>query len=159
LQRIGRLHRHSREDRGQFGKACADILIPRERDLSRLMGRVRERHGLGPTENDGGGVYPDLLVIEAALRLIEKDGFIAIPHDNRRLVEGALHPEILDRLADELGPEWINHAAQQSGGLMADRALARHWRLTMTTRFERLLFPTEEAVRTRLGANDRLIDL
>jgi CRISPR-associated endonuclease/helicase Cas3 len=158
LQRIGRLHRHRREDRGAFRDARAVVLIPAERDLSAFLRRVRNRHGLGPIR-DGTGVYPDLLVLEATLRLIEANPAVTIPTDNRRLVEGALHPEVTDALKRELGTAWINHANAQDGTAMAERGLARRWALNLSASFDTLLFPDkDEAITTRLGTRDRLVD-
>lgn len=155
LQRIGRLHRHPRQDRGRFGNAEAVILTPEERDLSRYLSRLRERHGLGP-RNDGTGVYPDILAIEATWRLIEANPDIAIPADNRRLVEQALHPDRADALMDELGTTWMNHLAQQQGIRMADRQTANAAALDVRGPFTKLLFPKDIAIATRLGAKDRL---
>lgn len=158
LQRVGRLHRHARGDRGAFGQARAVVLRPAERALSRLLGRVRERHGLGPIK-DGAGVYPDLAVIEATLRLLEADPVIEIPADNRRLVEGALHPEVLDAVAAELGTQWLNHQASMEGLRWADRGEARQRALDLGTPFRDLNFPNAaERIASRLGARDLLID-
>lgn len=158
LQRIGRLHRHLRKDRGGFDQARTIVLTAQERDLSRYLGRVGDRHGLGPLR-DGLGVYSDLLVIEATLRLIEANPAIDIPADNRRLVEGALHPDVLEALAAELGPEWMNHAAQQGGIAIYERGLARDLSLDVCRPFTSLHFPpVEEKVATRLGTTDRLVD-
>ena len=155
LQRIGRLHRHARRDRGRFANAEAVILTPEERDLSRYLSRLRERHGLGP-RHDGTGVYPDMLAIEATWRLIEANPDIAIPADNRRLVEQALHPDRADALMEELGTTWMNHLAQQQGIRMADRQTASAAALDVRCPFTQLLFPKEIAIATRLGAKDRL---
>jgi CRISPR-associated endonuclease/helicase Cas3 len=158
LQRIGRLHRHDRRDRGGFGEARAIVLVPDERDFSRYLSRMADRHGLGPLSN-GAGVYSDLLVIEATLRLIEANRVVDIPSDNRRLVEGALHPEVLSELAAELGVEWMNHAAQQSGIAIYQRGLARDLALDVRQPFSELLFPpVDEKVATRLGTQDRAVN-
>ena len=158
LQRIGRLHRHQRYDRGAFGAAHAIVLVPPERDLSRYLGRVADRHGLGPLKS-GEGVYPDLVAIEGTWRMIEANMHVTIPADNRRLVEGALHPEVAAALKVELGPEWMNHANQQDGIAIYERGLARDFALDVTQLFSTLLFPAvDQAVSTRLGARDRLVD-
>ena len=158
LQRIGRLHRHEKRERGPFGVAQAVVLVPSGRDLSAYLGRVRNRHGLGPVR-EGQGVYSDLLVLEATLRLIEQNPAISIPADNRRLVEGALHPDVIEGLKCELGTAWMNHANAQDGTLIAERNLARHWALNLSAPFRTLLFPDkDEAIATRLGTRDRLVD-
>lgn len=158
LQRIGRLHRHAGRKRGVFGQARAVVLTPAERDLSAYLGPVRNRHGLGPLR-DGTGVYPDLLVLEATLRLIEGNPTISLPRDNRRLVEGALHREVLDGLQRELDTKWVNHAAVLEGGAAAERGLAKRWCLDLTKPFGTLLFrDKDEAIATRLGTRDRLVD-
>ncbi len=158
LQRVGRLHRHPRGGRGAFDQARAVVLTPGERDLSAYLGRVRERHGLGPIR-DGTGVYPDLLVLEATLRLVEANEAVTIPADNRRLIEGALHPEVTEALKTELGTAWINHASAQDGMAMAERAVARRWTLDLSAPFGSLVFPDrDEAIATRLGTRDRFVD-
>lgn len=158
LQRIGRLHRHQRGSRSIFDAARAVVLVPAERDLSAYLGRVQDRHGLGPMR-DGTGVYPDLLTLEATLRLIETNPAITIPADNRRLVEGALHPEVAKRLQQELGTAWINHANAQDGTAIAERQLAQRWSLDLTAPFGSLLFQDDDqAIATRLGTRDRLVD-
>lgn len=131
LQRLGRLHRHTRRDRGAFAAPHVIVLRPPERDLSALLGNVPERYGLGPMK-DGGGVYPDLLQLEATLRLLEAHATIAIPADNRRLVEHALHPEVIDALAAELGTAWLNHAASRAGTAYADRGTAEDLSLDLS---------------------------
>jgi CRISPR-associated endonuclease/helicase Cas3 len=159
LQRIGRLHRHQRNDRKDFGLARAIILTPAERDLSRLLGKEKDRHGLGPMR-DGSGVYPDLHVIEATLRLIEANATLSIPADNRRLVEGALHREVKGAISNELGPAWGKHADMLDGRDMYDKGLARNWSLDIRERFTSLIFPNaDEAISTRLGLKNRIVDL
>jgi CRISPR-associated endonuclease/helicase Cas3 len=153
LQRIGRLHRHPRGDRGAFAAARAVVLRPAERDLTPLLGR--RMHGLGPDR-----AYPDLLQIEATLRVLEAHGAVTIPADNRRLVERALHPEAIEALAAELGTAWQNHRAGRSGRDVADRQQAADLALSFDTPFRDIVFPSDEApIATRLGARDLLVDL
>ena len=157
LQRIGRLHRHQREDRSAFAEARAIVLNPAERNLAALLGRVRARHGLGPLR-DGRGVYPDLLQLEATLRLLEEHGTVSIPADNRRLVERAFHPEMRDVLATELGTDWLNHDADIMGIAYAERGTAVAQAVDFSTEFRALVFPVSELLRTRLGDKDLLVD-
>ncbi len=159
LQRIGRLHRHERTDRGAFAEARVVVLRPADRDLSALLGAVRDRHGLGLMAH-GGGPYPDLLPLEATLRLLETNPIVTIPADNRRLVEGALHPEALDAIVADLGTDWLNHAAARAGATHADRDTARALSLDLSIPFRDLVFPdAAEAIVTRLGGRDLLVDL
>ena len=154
LQRIGRLHRHARDDRGTFGQARVLVLRPEERDLTPWLdaGR-RERHGLGH-------VYPNLLHLEATLRLLEDRPDIAIPRDNRLLVERTLHPQALAVIQQEGGGAWINHGNRLAGGVVADGEKASTVALDLSRRFDELVFPDDmTAVTTRLGARDLLLDL
>ena len=158
LQRIGRLHRHDRHDRGAFAAAHVVVLRPAERDLTPLLGTVRERHGLGPAEH--GGPYPDLLQIEATLRLLEDNPVVTIPADNRRLVEGALHPEALAAIVAGGDAAWQNHASGRAGSVYADVQTARALSLDLSVPFREHVFPdAEEDVTTRLGARDLIVDL
>ncbi|WP_375380991.1 CRISPR-associated helicase Cas3' [uncultured Sphingomonas sp.] len=156
LQRIGRLHRHPRKDRGAFAEATVVVLRPADRDLARLLGSVPDRHGLGPMA-DGAGVYPNLLQIEATLRLLETNPAVTIPADNRRLVEHALHPDVLAALAVELGTAWRNHAANRAASDYGDRQTGGAVGLNLDTPFRELHFPPEH-VATRLGEQQLLVD-
>lgn len=154
LQRIGRLHRHPRQDRGTFADARVLVLRPANRDLGALLDGARPRHGLG------GRVYPHLGQLEATLRLLEQSPVIAIPQDNRRLVEQALHSDGLAAIAAEGGAAWINHANDRSGARARDRQSAGSIALNLSQRFSELVFTSDvEAVMTRLGARDLLVDL
>ncbi|WP_322963945.1 CRISPR-associated helicase Cas3' [Sphingomonas fuzhouensis] len=154
LQRIGRLHRHGRKDRGAFAQARVLVLRPEDRDLTPLLEPGRGgRHGLGD-------VYPNVLHLEATLRLIEARPDIAIPRDNRLLVERALHPDALKPIAQAGGAAWINHASRLEGGVLADGQRADGVALDLSKPFFELVFPDDMAeVMTRLGARDLLLDL
>ena len=76
-----------------------------------------------------------------------------------QLVERALHPAVLEEIADELGTDWRNHEAERAGIAYADRTVARDVSLDLSTRFRDLIFPDNaEKVATRLGAQDLLVD-
>ncbi|KQM37760.1 CRISPR-associated helicase/endonuclease Cas3 [Sphingomonas sp. Leaf10] len=152
LQRIGRLHRHVRE-RGAFAEARVVVLRPAERDLTPLLARKVGFHGLG------GHVYPNLVQLEATLRRIEETPDIVIPRDNRRLVEGALHPQALAEVERDLGTAWQNHGAERSGGVSAAAQTAAQVALDLSQRFTELDWGNAEAAVTRLGGRDLLIDL
>jgi CRISPR-associated endonuclease/helicase Cas3 len=160
LQRIGRLHRHQR-DAGQRPSAYASpqalVLTPAGHDLSAMLKRAT--HGLGRF-SDGGGVYPDLRIIEATRRLIEAHPMILIPAVNRRLVEGATHPDRLASIEVDLGEAWRRHGAQIAGDSGANRTIANLHILEIDETFAEKPsqeFPTGEKVGTRLGAADRLV--
>ena len=90
LQRIGRLHRHRRDDRpaGHVSPRCV-VLTPDTDDLSPLLQGGSNRTGLGPH----GYVYEDLRVLEATRRLIRDYPEWRIPEMNRLLVENAPTPK------------------------------------------------------------------
>lgn len=134
------------------------VLRPAARDLTPLLGPMRMRHGLGPTR-DGGGVYPNLLHAEATLRLLGANPVILLPTDNRRLVENALHPEMLDAIARELGTAWTNHAARCAGIDHIGRQTGGDLSLDLSVPFRDLIFPEgAQGVGTRLGDQPILVD-
>lgn len=154
LQRLGRLHRHVRARPPGFERPRAIVLTLLERDLRPLLQRAR--HGLGPFR-EGRGIYGDLRVIEATWALLEAKADIAVPADCRGLVEAGTHPDALAAAASRTG--LTEHMMQVEGRDLGDRDAARRHRLDMDRPFLDLLFPQDEAIRTRLGADDRLIDL
>lgn len=152
LQRIGRLHRHQRDDRpAAFTATRCLVLLPEELAPDGAL----LRFGLGPGR-DGGGVYPDITGLEAVRRLIGDGAAWTIPDDNRRLVEAGTDPETLDLLAEELGDAW-----QKAWSVLIGRQLAQaqQGRSHLVRRYERFdgsiqdCFPTEEKIVTRIGAD------
>ncbi|MCF8005518.1 MAG: CRISPR-associated helicase Cas3' [Chromatiaceae bacterium] len=157
LQRIGRLHRHSRPDDERppaYRTPQAWILTPLDQDLSPLLKRAK--HGLGPFR-DGDGIYPDLRTIEATRRLIQERPTISIPADNRALIEAATHPEPL-RALESLGEDWQRLGQQIDGRTGAERSIAHLHGLDVAIPFdEQQGFPTDLDIATRLGERDRLL--
>ena len=153
LQRIGRLHRHRRNDRptGYDTPVCV-VLMPDGYDLSPLLQRGPKLNGLGPH----GYVYQDLRIIEATRRLIVESPQWSIPCMNRELVEQATHPAALKAIVDKLGEDWAVHAINVTGeeiaeGLTARNAIIRRDKSFFTDNREVLFGSNEEKIRTRLG--------
>lgn len=158
LQRIGRLHRHARldEERAEgFRQPRAWVLTPAGHDLSPLLNRAR--NGLGRF-HAGGGVYPDLRMIEATKRLIEAQPSRQIPADNRMLVEHATHPQALLALENELGEDWLKLGKDIEGDTSARKGIGHLHTLPYDDLFGDVLFPdSDQKIATRLGAADRLV--
>ncbi|MBE0474406.1 MAG: CRISPR-associated helicase Cas3' [Rhodoferax sp.] len=158
LQRIGRLHRHTRPDAERpvgFRQPRAWVLTPAGHDLTPLLPHAR--NGLGRFR-DGGGVYPDLRIIEATKRLIQAQPSRQIPADNRVLVEHATHPQALLAIENELGQDWLKHGQQIEGGLSALRSIGNLHVLRYEDAFGTENFPDgDQKIATRLGAADRLV--
>ena len=182
LQRIGRLHRHDRDDRPDAYSAPACVVLTLRQSirqaqdrtqgrpgadapvsgagqsLSPLLARGADANGLGPH----GGVYEDLRVLEATLRLVRGRGEWRIPEMNRELVERATHPERLAAIVRELGDDWAAHASAITGGNIAEDITAGYAIVRRDAPFfshagnRDVVFPPgEERIRTRLG-DDRI---
>ena len=153
LQRIGRLHRHQRENRpSEFLDPTCVVLTPRSRDLAPLI--RRGQHGLG------GFIYSDLRVIEATWRLIDTHPDIRIPEMNRVLVERATHPDQLTAITEAGGPLWQQHQNDIIGAVLAKSGLVAQHAIPRDKPFGEVTFPgADERIQTRLGANDRIVEL
>lgn len=152
LQRIGRLHRHRESQRAAaFATARCVVLVPEEGLAAGLDGGLM-RYGLGATK-DGGGIYRDLLGLEATCRLIGEHPVWTIPAMNRMLVERATHGDTLRELANELGDRWVDHERGTFGSAAAERSVARGHLLDRSAPFdEEVTFhDQDEQIRTRLG--------
>lgn len=163
LQRVGRLHRHDRaaEERPESCRqAKAVVLVPAGHSLDGCL--KKSSHGLGRFHN-GGGIYMDLRILEATLRLISSSASHVIPQDNRELVERATHPEVLTELEKELGTYWAVHGQTVDGELQAKKGVAALHRLTFDQEFEDeagnvlTFLDGEQKVTSRLGATDYLL--
>lgn len=114
-------------------------------------------HGLGRFKQ-GGGVYPDLRVVEITRRLIDEQPRVKIPRDNRRLVETATHAERLSAISHDLGEAWERLGQTIVGDTGAERVVAKQIALEIDKPFdEQQGFPTDVDIATRLGVRDRLL--
>ncbi len=154
LQRIGRLHRHTNKRPKAFEAAQVAVLTPAGNDLTPML--TRSQYGLGRFHN-GGGVYDDLSILEATRQLLTERPQISIPEDNRYLVEAATHLDRLALLENQQGEFWKKAGQEILGDRLAFRRLAQQHGLDVERRFGDLLFPTDEKISTRLGAQDRII--
>ena len=156
LQRIGRLHRHLRDDRpGGYETPACVVLTPGD-DLSLLLTSGQNANGLGPR----GHVYGSVQVLEATRRLIDEHPQWRIPAMNRELVERATHPDALESITEELGEAWRAHANSTEGGHISDRQTARGNVVRLDKSFfednrDVVFGSAEERIRTRLG-DDRV---
>lgn len=158
LQRLGRLHRHTRPEAERpegYRLPRAWVLTPAGNDLTPMLKRAR--HGLGRF-HDGGGVYPDLRMVEATKRLIQAQLNRQIPADNRMLVEHATHTEALQALEKELGADWQKLGQAIEGDTSARKGIGHLHTLPYDDAFGDVLFPdSDQKIATRLGAADRLV--
>lgn len=155
LQRLGRLHRHSRERPQPYTVARAAVITPAQRDLELLIrasGQARGEHGLGT-------VYEDLRVIESTWRALLTRPTLSIPAMNRSLVEETTHPEALAALVKELGARWQTHSTWCDGAQTARSQVAQLNMVDRSKPFGYYAFPSgplERHIMTRLGEGDRI---
>ncbi len=158
LQRVGRLHRHTRPEAERpegYRLPRAWVLTPAGNDLTPMLKRAR--HGLGRF-HDGGGVYPDLRMVEATKRLIQAQPSRQIPADNRVLVEHATHTEALQVVEKEPGADWQKLGQAIEGDTSARKGIGHLHTLPYDEAFGDVLFPdSDQKIATRLGAADRLV--
>lgn len=155
LQRFGRLHRHRGRARpAGLDSATAVVAVPSGRDLTRYLGRVAERHGLGPSGDDArAGVYANIVALEATWAVLEARPALDLPADNRALVEAATHPDALEAVV--AAQSWDRFWAKDQGSMFAEVRQARDNSLDLSKPLE--TFPESETIATRLGARDRLV--
>jgi CRISPR-associated endonuclease/helicase Cas3 len=156
LQRIGRLHRHARAQRPTgFADPCCVLLDPGAfGTLLRADGQVRSQHGFG-------SVYEDLRVLEATRDVCLARPLLAIPKDNRWLVEQTTHPEALAAVVKRGGAAFEAHARKVDVSAIVQRQIAALHVVDREKHFGEYAFPDRETsgrIATRLGESDRLIE-
>jgi len=158
LQRIGRLHRHSRTRPDGYETARCVVLTPEERDLAPHIsddGQAFGPHGLGT-------VYGDLRVLDATWTVLGNDDLAPwrIPDDNRTLVERATHPDALRAVVDDGDDAWHRHEQWVIGSKQADRQAAGYVTIDRDQPFGTEPFPDDlETAKTRLGQEDYRVEL
>lgn len=151
LQRLGRIHRHERDDRAEgYGAPAALVIAPAELSPAHNYARL----GIGPVgKNQPDGVYPDLLGLHSVLDLIDEYHDWRIPEMNRFLVERGTDPEILGRLATDLGGVWQHHHRKQQS-MARGKVVGADMVLLDRSQFMidgNELFAQEENAKTRIG--------
>lgn len=157
LQRIGRLHRHERRNRPiLFTTPRVMLLEPKggmEIGLTDQGGCTTAfaKHGWG-------SVYEDLRVLQATAETLQTTPIIQIPADNRRLVEAATHPDLLESLATRLGERWRQHGIKIWGVHTAEKQQAQSGLYNRDRWLHDCGFHDcgDSRPTTRLGMNDRL---
>ena len=160
LQRLGRLHRHVRDDRPTgYERPQATILVPP--DMAAVIGRPAHGLGMGRTF---AMPYPDVIAVEATRRLVAEHPVWSIPAMNRLLVECATHPQARASLLDTLSKEaddWEQADISVDGRVFAHLGQAGSAILRTDVGFEdpAVVFSGDDFVATRLGARDVLVEL
>ena len=144
LQRIGRLHRHSRAHRPQdFAKPRVLVRAPADEGLVQYI----RRDGLMRAPAGLGTVYPDGRILQRTLDLLRNMPVLKVPDQNRYLIEMTTHPEALAMLP----AEWDKHGQLLDGSEMAAVRLALSSSLDERP-FGEFHYPTsDERIATRLG--------
>ena len=161
LQRVGRLHRHPLPRPDGFEQATAIVLLP-DGGLDRLAAPAFH-NGLGAWQGESGfnGVYRDLAGLELTQGLIDAHSEWRIPEMNRKLVEGATHPDLVARLLATKDDRWQRYQQTLSGAEAAARGVAELGVLDRQVPFDRLRrFPqSDEHILTRLGEEGLMLPL
>lgn len=161
LQRIGRLHRHDLSERPDgFNAARVMIMVP-EHGLGAFV-EPRFENGLGAWRTRNGDwhyIYGDLTVLELTRQLIAELAVWRIPDMNRALVEGATHPEKVQRLLEERGEAWLEYYGSIAGVEAARRMHGSVAALQRTGDYIDVNFPSgDERILTRLGKEGVVLD-
>ncbi len=157
LQRVGRLHRHSRVDRpNRFAEPQVVVCTPEVCTLAEYVlkkdGRGRGPHGLGT-------VYPDLCILENTWKTLLVFGRLELPKNARSLVEKSLHPQAVDVLVSALPEVWKRHREWNLGSLLGEGRAAADFVLPTRKPFSDLpLFENLGRVATRLGVERRFVE-
>ena len=153
LQRIGRLHRHTRARPPGFEAARTIVLVPADGRL----GSYASRHGYGVDR-----AYPDRRMLALTRRLMTDHPVWTVPAMNRQLVERATHPERLAAAATELAATdsaWTREAHEVEGRGIGQSNTAGHALLHRGRLFSCFTLASDEHLSSRLGMQDRQVDL
>ena len=154
---MSRLHRHDRQRPEGFSAARTAIIAP---TAAVLAGHVRDNgEPQGRVPLGLGRVYRDIVGVLATRAWLAARGAVRVPADNRALVEAATHPDHLDELATAWGAPWPQHRAFACGTDLAEGGVARLSILKWDRPIAENPLPDDRKVMTRLGLNDRRIDL
>jgi CRISPR-associated endonuclease/helicase Cas3 len=159
LQRVGRLQRHQRQRPAGLEQALCLVLIPEAADLLDLLDA--KGNAVGTAKAAGlGSIYPDMRMLELTRRMLARDPLAEIPADNRRLVEGATHP---DQLTSLTGERWGLHGQTVSGATLAQELAGVAAAAEYGTAFNELKPAPDLAqntqARTRLGLGNLRVPL
>jgi CRISPR-associated endonuclease/helicase Cas3 len=155
LQRVGRLHRHSRVGRPpRWANPQAVVLVPPAGIQALLIG--------GHASQGLGLVYRDLRIIQLTLEEIERRGQVSVPDECRELIERTTHPEMLAAIGCR-SPAWdawgrkVDGEAISASGVAAmacvDRTIAWGERGIISAR------EVGDKAATRLGARDVRVEV
>ena len=150
LQRIGRLHRHDRDDRSK-GYETPRVLVLAPETFDAVL---RARDFKGP--HGFGSVYENLLSLAATRAAIGSGATWTIPQMNRALVEAATHPVALKELEKKLRDQdarWSKASEKNTGGTLAKSGAARLAAIDWSKPVSEFRL-AEERVSTRLGLGD-----
>ncbi len=159
LQRMGRLHRHGNNGRPDgFKEPQCCVLIPSSNMDKGLDGGFT-KYGLGMNKS-GGGVYGNMIAIEATLQMLRKYETWNIPDMNREIVEYATNSFNLEKIAEEKGDNWGEHERRCHGVNAAGGTAANMCILDREETFGDIQFVgNEHKIRTRLGEDGIKIKL
>ncbi|MGQ9724960.1 MAG: CRISPR-associated helicase Cas3' [Tepidimonas sp.] len=141
IQRLGRLHRHTRERPPGFTTPKALVRTPPKALIEYLKdGELRAPAGLG-------SVYADGQVLALTWDSLQHKPHLELPSQARERIERTTHPQALDALADA----WREHGARLQGKVQADVLQALHSVINEAPFGELHYNDKGEQVLTRLG--------
>ena len=162
LQRIGRLHRHLRDDRSpNFLVPQCIICLPEKplSEIARTFAAARDENYVR-TEMGLGLIYENLAILEATQKQIDGREKITIPDANRELIEKTMHSQVLEEICSQ------SEDFRSQIKLVRGKSLSRSTSAALN-RFDWSAIPGEncsgdandEKIMTRLGEGDLCITL
>jgi CRISPR-associated endonuclease/helicase Cas3 len=137
------------------------VLTPANRNLDTYIIGQGQNRGVARGPHGIGTVYSDLRILEATWQTLELTASLELPRMNRELVEATTHSQILEEVASKRSDVWRMHQQHLQGIRIAQRNVAQLNVIRRSKSFDSIdcCFVDEvgEAVRTRLGEDDRLV--